>query len=253
MTFAVAADSYDRFMGRYSVPLAPAFAEFALTGGGRRVLDVGCGPGALTAELVRGLGPASVAAVDPSEPFVMAARERFPGTAVEHAPAENLPFDDGTFDAALAQLVVHFMTDPIAGLREMRRVTRAGGTVAACVWDHAPGGRGPLRVFWTAARELAPGIEDESTLAGEREGHLAELLEAAGLRTIEEATLEVHVEHATFDEWWEPYTLGVGPSGDYVAGLASEEQIRLREHCRVLLPPPPFVLTARAWAASGVV
>src|SRR5687768_3455077 len=130
-------------MGRYSVPLAPKLTDFARVVTGQRVLDVGCGPGALTSELVRRLGAAAVSAVDPSEPFVAAARERHPGVTVRRATAEELPFADQAFDAALAQLVVHFMADPVGGLREMVRVTRKHGVVAACVWDHA-GGHGPL-------------------------------------------------------------------------------------------------------------
>ena len=121
MTFAVAAEAYDRFMGRYSIPLAPQLAALAGVRAGQRVLDVGCGPGALTTELVRLLGPAGVTAVDPSESFVAAARERHPGVTVEQAAAEQLPFPDDAFDAALAQLVVHFMADPVAGLREVAR------------------------------------------------------------------------------------------------------------------------------------
>ena len=221
MSFAVAADAYDRFMGRYSVPLAPAFADFAGVTAGQSVVDVGCGPGALTAHLVELLGPAAVTAVDPSDSFVDAARERHPGVTVERASAEQMPFADGAFDVALAQLVVHFMTDPIAGLREMARVTRDRGIVAACVWDHAAGGQGPLCVYWDAVRELDPNAPDESALAGSREGDLAELLDAAGLRDVEESSLTVRVDHTTFEEWWEPYTLGVGPAGDYVAGLDS--------------------------------
>ena len=168
MTFAVGADQYDRFMGRYSLPLAPVFADFAGVAGGQRVVDVGCGPGALTVELVRRLGTAGVSAVDPSQSFVVAARERHPGVDVQQAAAEELPFADQVFGAALAQLVVHFMADPVAGLREMARVTSAGGVVAACVWDHA-GGRGPLSVFWDAARQLYPDVEDESRFAGARQ------------------------------------------------------------------------------------
>jgi SAM-dependent methyltransferase len=220
-------------------------------GGGQRVLDVGCGPGALTAELVTRLGPAAVSAVDPSEPFVAAARARYPGVNVQQGSAEQLPFPDQAFDAALAQLVVHFMRDPVAGLAEMARVTRRGGVVAACVWDHASG-QGPLSAFWDAARELDPGVDDESQLAGAREGHLAELFEAAGLREIEETALSASLEHASFDEWWEPFTHGVGPSGAYVAGLGAERQAELREHCRSLLPGAPFVIAARAWAARGL-
>ena len=137
MTFNVAAEAYDRFMGVWSRELSAQFAELAEIAHGDRVLDVGCGPGNLTSELVRRLGPEAVAAVDPSEPFVAAARARHPGVDVRQAPAEALPYPDRAFDAALAQLVVHFMSDPVAGLREMARVTRPGGVVAACVWDFA--------------------------------------------------------------------------------------------------------------------
>jgi SAM-dependent methyltransferase len=251
MSFDVAAEAYDRFMGRYSLLLSPQLADLAGVRVGQRVLDVGCGPGALTAELVLRLGPAAVAAVDPSEPFVAAARARNTGVNVLQASAERLPFPDRSFDAALAQLVVHFMSDPVAGLAEMARVTRADGVVAACVWDHG-GGQGPLSLFWQAARELNPEVEDESELAGAREGHLAELFGAAGLHQIEETVLSASLEHASFDEWWEPFTGGVGPAGSHVASLDADRQAELREHCRALLPTEPFVLTARAWAARGL-
>jgi SAM-dependent methyltransferase len=251
MTFAVAGDAYDRFMGRYSVPLAPQLADFAAITASQRVLDVGCGPGALMSELVKRLGPSAVAAVDPSEPFVAAAQERHPGVRVQRAVAEALPFEDDAFDAALAQLVVHFMADPVAGLREMARVTRTGGVVAACVWDHA-GGRGPLSVFWKAARELDPGVEDESQLAGARAHHLEQLFRTAGLEEIEETALTVHVLHPSFEEWWEPYTLGVGPAGAFVAGLDAARRAQLRERCRELLPAAPFSLSARAWSTRGL-
>ena len=239
-------------MGRYSVPLASEFAEFASVAAGQRVLDVGCGPGALTAELVARLGPDAVSAVDPSEPFVAAARERHPGVTVERAAAEQLPFEAEEFDAALAQLVVHFMADPVAGLREMTRVTRSDGVVAACVWDLASGG-GPLSVFWEAARELDPEAADESQLPGARQGHLTELFEKAGLREVEESVLSVRVEHPTFEDWWEPFTLGVGPAGAFVAALDAAGQVELRELCRAKQPTAPFVPAGRAWVARGFV
>jgi len=252
MSFDVAAEAYDGFMGRYSVQLSSQMADLAGVMAGRRVLDVGCGPGALTAELVTRVGrPDRVSAVDPSEQFVAAARARYPGVAVERATAEELPFEDGRVDAALAQLVVHFMSDPVAGLTEMARVTRAGGVVAACVWDFA-GGRAPLSDFWAAARELDPDIDDESHLAGVREGHLVELMTAAGLRVVSEAVLTVTVEHPTFDAWWRPYLGGVGPAGSFVARLTPEQRSELRELCRARLPEAPFVQTARAWAARGL-
>jgi SAM-dependent methyltransferase len=191
-----------------------------------------------------------VTAVDPSEPFVVAARERHPDVRVERASAEALPFEDGAFDAVLAALVVHFMADPVAGLREMARVAQPDGVVAASVWDHASG-RGPLTVFWEAAHELDPDVHDGSRLAGARAGHLAELFRSAGLRDVEDGALTVEVDHPSFEEWWEPYTLGVGPAGQYVGALDEDELAALRERCRELLPEPPFVLSASAWAARG--
>ncbi|MGZ4270886.1 MAG: class I SAM-dependent methyltransferase [Solirubrobacteraceae bacterium] len=250
MTFDVAADAYDRFMGRYSASLSPQLADLARVQAGQRALDVGCGPGALTAELVGRLGADAVAAADPSQPFVEAARQRHPGVEVVLAGAEDLPFDDGAFDVALAQLVVSFMSDPAAGLAEMRRVTRAGGIVAACVWDYA-GGTSPLAPFWRAVAELDPGARDESGLPGAREGQLAALFEAAGLDDVEGDELWVRVEHARFDDWWEPFTLGVGPAGAHVAGLDAEGAAELRERCRLLLGDGPLSLAMRAWATRG--
>jgi SAM-dependent methyltransferase len=215
-------------------------------------VDVGCGPGALTAVLVERYGAAEVAAVDPSEPFVSAVRERHPGVRVLLAAAEDLPFGDGEFAATLAQLVVHFMTDPVAGIREMARVTRVGGVVAACTWDLA-GTEGPLGVFWEAARRLDPDVVDESRLAGARQGHLAELFRDAGLRHVEDGSVSIQVEHTSFDEWWEPFTLGVGPAGAHVARLDGHDRMLLRDRCRELQPPAPFTVTARAWAARGTV
>jgi SAM-dependent methyltransferase len=250
MGFDVGAEAYDRFMGRYSVGLSAPMADLAGVEAGQRAVDVGCGPGALTSELVARLGPDAVAAVDPSASFVSAARERNPGVDVRVAASEALPFDDDAFDAALAQLVVHFMADPVAGLSEMARVTRPDGAVAACVWDHG-GGQGPLSPFWDAVRELDPDARDESELAGAREGHLAELFAAAGLSDIEPSVLAVTVDHATFEDWWEPFTLGVGPAGAYVSRLDDGDRERLRDLCRSRLPAPPFRLTARAWTVRG--
>jgi len=251
VSFAVTADAYDRFMGRYSARLAPQLADFAGVRSGQRVIDIGCGPGAVTSELVDRLGPTNVFAVDPSEPFVAVVRERFPAVDVRRAAAEQLPFPDNAFDAALAQLVVHFMSDPVAGLSEMGRVVRNDGVVAACVWDHA-GEQGPLSVFWQAAGELDPDVKDESHLAGARAGHLAELFVNAGLRGVEATALVATVVHASFEDWWGPFTLGVGPAGAYAVGLEADRRAELRERCRELLPTAPFELAARAWTARGL-
>lgn len=249
MSFAVPAAAYDGFMGRYSVPLAPLFADFAGVRDGQRVLDVGAGTGALTRELVARAGAGSVVAIDPSEPFVAALEERFPEVTSQQGSAEALPFEDASFDAVLAQLVVHFMDDPVQGLREMARVARPGGVVAASVWDHG-GGRGPLSLYWELVRELDPSVHDESELAGATEGDLTRLFGEAGIGDVEEEPLTVHVRHETFDEWWAPYTGGVGPAGAYVAGLDDERREELRTRCAARLQPP-FTIEARAWCARG--
>jgi len=248
MAFDVAATFYDRFMGGWSTPLSEPFAELAGVRHRMRALDVGCGPGSLTTELVRRVGTEHVAAVDPSESFVEAARARHPAVDVRLASAESIPWPDRTFDVALAQLVVHFMTDPVAGLREMARVTRPGGVVAACVWDFGSG-RAPLSLFWRAVLELDPTARDESDLAGARAGDLTRLFRAAGLPDVDETELQVTRSFDGFDDWWEPYTHGVGPAGSYVAGLDEAGRAALRERCRSMLPEGPFSMTAVAWAA----
>jgi SAM-dependent methyltransferase len=247
--FDVSAVSYGRFMGRYSRLLAPAFADLAGVRPGQRALDVGCGPGALTAVLVDRLGPAAVSAIDPSQSFVAAASRQLPGVDVRHAAAEHIPFADASFDVTLAQLVVHFMTDPVAGLREMSRVTRPGGTIAACVWDHG-NDRGPLALFWRAVHDLDPSAPDESGMPGASAGDLARLFGLAGLDSAVEETLAVCVQHASFDQWWEPFTLGVGPAGAYLATLGAAQVKALHEHCRELLPAGPFEICAMAWAVT---
>ena len=250
MSFEVLADAYARFMGRYSEPLADQFVDALDLRDGQRVLDVGCGPGALTERLVRRLGADAVTAVDPSGSFVEAIRSRIPSVEVHRVAAEEMPFADGRFDCAAAQLVVHFMKDPVAGITEMARVTRGGGMVAACVWDYA-GETGPLTAFWRAVRALDPLAPDESSLAGAREGHLVELFEQAGLGSVDATKLTVHVPFTSFDEWWEPFTLGVGPAGKYVAGLDAEGRAALAAKCAALLPAAPFEITASAWTAIG--
>jgi SAM-dependent methyltransferase len=251
MSFDVPADAYLKFMGRYSRPLAEKYVDLVGVGAGDRVLDVGCGPGVLTEPLVERCGADVVAAVDPSPSFVDAMRVRFPGLVVRRGTAEELPFPDDSFDAALAQLVVHFMTDPVAGLHEMGRVTRAGGVVSASVWDNA-GTTGPIQVFWRAAHDVDPDAHDEGHMPGSREGHLAELATVAGLHDVRSESLTVRVRFASFDEWWAPYLLGVGPAGVYVASLGSELRRRVEERCREVLPSGHFEQEATAWVVLAV-
>ncbi|MDQ1741164.1 MAG: hypothetical protein QOE53_2816 [Pseudonocardiales bacterium] len=250
MSFEVNAAAYGEFMGRYSEPLAAEFAAFVEARAGQRALDVGSGPGALTAVLVERLGSRAVVAVDPSASFVSELRRRLPEVDVRQARAEQLPFSDEAFDLVLAQLVVHFLDDPEAGIAEMARVTRPGGVVAACVWDHA-GSLGPLGAFWRAVRDLDPTARDESDLPGAREGHLVELFQSVGLDRVEQSTLTVSASFADADAWWQPFTLGVGPAGSYVASLNPDHRESLRARCAELLPPGRFTVEATAWIATA--
>jgi SAM-dependent methyltransferase len=251
VSFAVPADSYDRFMGRYSSVLAPIFADFAGVASQNRVLDVGCGPGALTNVLVERLGADAVTAVDPSESFVAAIRERFPQVEVWLGSAEALPFEANFFDGCLAQLVVHHMADPIAGIGEMQRVTAPGGVVAACVWDHGAR-RSPLGTFWTALREFDPQAAAEEDYFGAREGELVAAFEAGGMVDVHGEGLSFEYPHGGFDDWWAPFSLGVGPVGKMIDGLTADDRERLRELCKEAFPTSE-TLSLRVWAARAAV
>jgi SAM-dependent methyltransferase len=253
MRFTAPAEHYDRFMGRYAPTLAAALCDFAGVAAGTDAVDVGCGPGGLTAELVTRVGASRVAAIDPAPQFVAACRERFPGADVREGVAEHLPWPDGRFDAALSALVVAFMTDPDAGIREMARVTRPGGAVAACMWDIAGGGMTMLQVFWSAAHAVDPSVQGESRLPGTTEGDLAERFRAAGLHDVTAGALSAYADYRDFDDFWEPFTFAVGPSGQYLRSLKPDKQAAIREICRRALPDGGFRLEARAWTARGTV
>jgi SAM-dependent methyltransferase len=254
--FRTPADAYDRYIGRYAPALARELIAAAGVRPGALALDVGCGPGALAAELAALLGAGSVTAVDPSDTFAAACRERLPGARVELASAEALPFEDRSFDCALAQLVVNFMTDAPAGVGEMRRVTRAGGTVAAAVWDYA-GEMTLLRRFWDAAIAL------DAAAAAREERHmpyctpetLAGLWSAAGLADVTVSAAVVGADYLGFDDLWQPFEGGVGPAGAYVAALPPERRAALAGELRRRLGSPdgPFRLDARAWVVTGSV
>jgi ubiquinone/menaquinone biosynthesis C-methylase UbiE len=254
MSFAVAGDKYDRFMGRYSRELAPRLIEFARVDSGMAIVDVGCGPGPLTERLVERVGAGNVAAADPSEPFVAAATERAPGADVRQAAAEELPWADHRFDAALSQLVVNFMRDADAGVSEMRRVVRPGGMVAACTWSYGEDME-MLRAFWDAARRLDSGAPDEaSTMRYRSTEELDELWRRVGLSDVETDHLRVETSYTGFDDLWEPFTYGVGPAGAYLEKLEPEQREQLRTELFEGLGEParPFTLSATACAVRGL-
>jgi SAM-dependent methyltransferase len=252
--FSSAVENYDRFMGRYAAGLAPKLADAAGVRAGMHVLDVGCGPGALAVELAGRVGEPNVAAVDPTAHFVAACRARLPGADVREGVAESLPWDGGTFDAALCSLVVAWMSDADQGIGEMVRVTKPGGTVAAAMWDLAGGGLEMLTHFWRAARAIDPSLPDDEPRAGVREGDLVERFGRAGLEGVTAGTLETGVDYAGFDDYWEPFVGGGGPaSGAFYASLDDSGKATLRESVRASLPHGPFTLPARAWLALGTV
>lgn len=251
----VAAAAYDRHVGRYGEQLAAGLMGAAGVRLGRHVLDVGCGPGHLTRGLAAVVGAERVAAVDPSEAFVDACRGRVPGADVRVGVAEQLPFTDDTFDAVLAQLVVPLMSDREAGVREMTRVARPGGVVAACVWD--PTEMPLLRAFWDAALAVAPdraGAFDEGGRIGYRDPQeLATLWTGCGLSDVRTGELRVSGEYEGFDDLFAPFTAGTGNSGTVYRGLVDADRQRLRKEAYRLLGQPTdgFRLTARAWLVCG--
>ena len=251
--FSVTGDAYDFFMGRWSRLLSPDLAEAAGIAAGHRVLDVGCGPGALTGVLVDLVGPSSVAACDPSEPFVAACAERHPGVDVRHAGVEDLPWPDQAFDAVLAQLVLNFVPDRPAAAAEMARVLRPGGTVATAVWDYGEGME-MLRRFWDAARALRADAPDEAhptALGGV--GELADLLTAAGFDAVDEGTLRVESTYADAGEVWQGFLAGVGPAGVWCLSLPDDEREALRQEFLGRLPVHgPVTLAAVARCGTGL-
>ena len=249
-------DPYDSHVGRYSPELATALIAVAGVERGQRALDVGCGSGALAQALAALLGAESVAAIDPSRASVEACARRVPGADVRVGCGEELPFRDGEFDAALAQLVVPWMSDPPRGVAEMRRVVGPGGVVAACTWDFASG-MTMLRTFWDAAVAVdrrgatQAGALDRTRLCAP--GELRELWARSGLVEIDAGALVVGADYASFEDFWWPFPAGVGGSGRYCASLDETTRHALREEVRRRLgsPPGPFRLSARAWYVRG--
>jgi SAM-dependent methyltransferase len=255
--FKVPAQAYDRYVGRYSPALARELAVRSGVQRGQRALDVGCGPGALTAHLADLLGSERVSAVDPSMSFVEACRARHPGVRVEVASAEALPFEDDTFDRTFAQLVVNFLADAPAGVREMARVTRPTGMVSAATWDYASG-MTLIRAFFDAAIALDPTAIDRDEGRHMRycqPDELAQLWRDCGLREVNVGETIVEAAYEGYDDLWQPLEQGVGPAGAYVVSLPAEARAELRAALRDRLGVghEPFSLKARAWIVVGAV
>jgi SAM-dependent methyltransferase len=250
MTFAVAAEAYDRYIGRYSRELAPRFVEFAAVEGGP-VLDVGCGPGPLTAALAARFGPEHVAAIDPSAPFVAACRARVPGADVRVAAAEALPFPDGAFGGALSQLALSFLADPGRAGAELSRVVRRGGVVAACTFDAY--GFDLVRAFWEAARRLDPRAPDDAAIPFRRMPELVALWTGAGFRDVATGTIDLEARYTGFDDCWSPFAFGIGPAGSWLVAQDEPRRAAVRDAFFEALgrPQGAFALRARVLAIRG--
>ena len=257
--FAASA-GYERFMGRWSRLLAPAYIAFAGIKNGDRVLDVGTGTGSLATTLEATMPESEIVGIDPSEGFIAYAQKNAKSarTHFEVGNAEALKFNDASFDNTLALLVMNFVPDHRKAVTEMRRVTRPQGIVSACVWDYDRGMQ-MLRFFWDEAVAFDPAIEpkDERHMKLSHQGELSDLWGQAGLINIKEEPLTIDQAYSSFNDYWEPFTKGAGPGGAYVVSLSQErrEQLEARIRKRLLgdRDDGPFKLTATAWCVRGQV
>lgn len=251
-------ESYERFMGRWSRRLAPQLVRFAGVGPTDSVLDLGSGTGALADAVVRLCPGARVTGIDPSPQYVAFAEQHVAHSHIRFrtGDAQHLELADAAFDRTLSLLVMNFIPDRDKALREMIRVTRPGGTVAAAVWDYEAGME-MLRVFWDEAVALAPaaGLRDERHMPLCRAGELGAFWRAHGLVGVQESPLTIRMDFPSFDDYWEPFLGGQGPAGAYVASLTEADRAalaaRLRRRLAAREPAGPVTLTARAWAVKG--
>jgi len=250
---------YERYVGRWSRPVAHEFLAWLDAPAGLDWLDTGCGTGALTGTIATDCRPGRLVGIDTSAGFLDLARQRLgPGGAEFHrADAQALPFAEGSFDRVVSGLMLNFVPDPPRAAMEMARVTRSGGEVALYVWDYA-GKMELMRHFWDAAAALDPRgaeLDEGKRFPICRPEALRQVFEANGmLRDIETRAIDVPTTFRDFDDYWTPFLGGQGPAPGYCASLPEDQRARLRERLRAALPmlaDGSIRLTARAWAVRG--
>jgi SAM-dependent methyltransferase len=252
--------AYGSFMGRWSRHLAPLFVQFAAVTDGDDVIDVGSGTGSVVAAVAAVAPSSRIVGIDRSAPYVAVARvlHHSPQIQFEVADAQHLPFDAASFDRAISQLILNFIPDPQTALKEMIRVTRPGGTVAAAVWDYGEGME-MLRWFWDEATALSShaAMKDERHMPLSRRGELAALWRAHDLESVSETALTIETRFSSFEDYWSPFLEQQGPAGAHVATLSMHDREQLMRKLRLRLlgdgPDRPLTLRARAWAVRGTV
>jgi trans-aconitate methyltransferase len=254
------AHAYERYVGRWSRTVAIEFLRWLSPPLGLAWADVGCGTGALASTILEACAPSSIHGIDSSDGFVSRARVRIadPRARFETGDATHLPWESAVRDVTVSGLVLNFVPDHESMTREMARVTRSGGRVAAYVWDYA-GGMQMMRHFWDAAIAVSP--HDGKLDQAERfplcqPGPLQTLFERAGLKSVTVRAIDVPTVFQDFDDYWQPFLGRTGAAPTYLASVGDEvrERIRLCLRSRLTsMAGGPIELTARAWAVQGVV
>jgi SAM-dependent methyltransferase len=252
-------DPYERYVGRWSREVAPEFLSWLRIPAGRRWLDIGCGTGALAAAILDRCAPATVTAVEPSRGFRETALRNLSGrAAVLEGGATQIPLADGSMDVVVSGLVLNFVPEVPAALREMSRVAAGGGTLAAYVWDYA-GKMQLMRAFWDAAVALdrdAASLDEGKRFPLCRADALVQAFAASGLHGVDVTPIDIPTRFASFDDFWQPFLGGQGPAPAYAMSLADDARARLRDRIQGRLKAEAdgsISLLARAWAVRGSV
>jgi ubiquinone/menaquinone biosynthesis C-methylase UbiE len=254
------AGCYDQQMGRWSRRLAPKFIDFSEIAAAERVLDVGCGTGSLSSALVENPRIATVHGIDFASAYIEHATRsnRESRVSFQVGDACDLPFPNGWFDHSLSLLVLQFIPDPIRAVREMRRVTRSGGTVAATTW-YTRGGMIIQRMFFDTASVIDPIAADWRARTCARPVSLphglAQLWRHAGLIDVVQDSIAIQMDYSSFEDFWTSLAGTDGPYAAYLTTLTADARSRLRGliQSAYLDGEPDGVRSyvATAWAVRG--